>query len=117
MNEPRWKHDCTKCKFLGQTIAGGNVNDLYVCDQGMKAITLIARYSDNGPDYYSMAPSFINAADCMAELFVAKALYEESLNVPDVTASSGCVFCDIGLKPTVDGWHKTVTENVKCPLA
>lgn len=49
MTNPRYKHDCEACKFLGWDFH----YDLYYCDQGGKADTVIARYSSYGPDYYS----------------------------------------------------------------
>ena len=45
----RYKHDCDKCKPLGEY----GEADLYFCDQGGLGITVIARYSGNGPDYVS----------------------------------------------------------------
>lgn len=45
---PRYKHDCTKCAFLGQF----EKDDLYFCPQGGLP-TLIARYGA-GPNYRSM---------------------------------------------------------------
>jgi len=44
----RYKHDCEKCKPLGQFLE----DDLYYCDQGGRP-TVIARYGDDGPDYVS----------------------------------------------------------------
>ena len=48
MANKHWKHDCDRCRFLGSTIGGGRMTDLYVCGE-----TLIARYGSDGPEYYS----------------------------------------------------------------
>ena len=47
--EPRYTHSCSKCTFLGQY----NEYDLYHCIQVGGMPTVIARYSDDGPDYMS----------------------------------------------------------------
>lgn len=47
--EPRYSHDCAGCVFLGISEEA----DLYYCDQGDSLKTIIARYSDEGPDYIS----------------------------------------------------------------
>lgn len=46
--EPRYEHDCEVCVFLGCLLD----MDIYVCPQGTMP-TLVARYSDFGPDYQS----------------------------------------------------------------
>lgn len=45
---PRYKHDCPQCKFLGHF----NQFDLYFCEQ-LCGPTVIARKSDDPPDYTS----------------------------------------------------------------
>ena len=50
MDEPRYKHDCESCVFLGQRDA----HDLYFCD--CVHPTVLARYSDRGEDYTSGLP-------------------------------------------------------------
>lgn len=62
---PKYQHDCTKCKYLGRTIGNGKIVDLYVHND-----TLIARYGDDGPDYYSGLVGYISP-NGHAELFVA----------------------------------------------
>ena len=48
MENPQYQHDCDTCTFLGQY----KNYDLYFCPQrGLP--TVIARWSDNGPDYTS----------------------------------------------------------------
>ncbi len=32
----------------------------------------------------------------------------------EVTPSCGCVFCDIGLKPDADGWHRAKDYESAC---
>lgn len=52
--QPLYDHDCTSCVFLG-TYNG--YADLYWCMQGTKnRPTLIARFSDDPPDYLSGIP-------------------------------------------------------------
>lgn len=45
----RHKHDCSNCKPLGEF----KEYDLYFCEQGVMMPTVIARFGDNGPDYFS----------------------------------------------------------------
>jgi hypothetical protein len=47
--KPAFTHDCDCCKFLGTY----KKHDLYFCAQDHIFPTLIARYSDDGPDYMS----------------------------------------------------------------
>lgn len=52
MVKPIYKHDCRSCVFLGRYVdCYGEKFDLYFCDTAVK--TVIARYSDDGPDYCS----------------------------------------------------------------
>lgn len=46
---PRYQHDCSACTFLGH-FAG---YDLYFCPQGGFSPTVLARFSNEGPDYTS----------------------------------------------------------------
>lgn len=48
---PRHKHDCDNCVFLGHY----KKYDLYCCPKinSKKISTVVARYGDDGPDYYS----------------------------------------------------------------
>ena len=47
--KPAFTHDCDCCKFLGTY----KKHDLYFCAQGGVLPTLIARHSNDGPDYIS----------------------------------------------------------------
>lgn len=60
---PQFKHDCDQCRFLGTF----NDHDLYFCSKGSGA-TVIARWSDNGPDY----TSGLHSAAFVPELSVAR---------------------------------------------
>lgn len=52
--KPKYKHDCTNCVFLGPYAENNQHYDLYVCpNDGDKISTVIARYSDDGPEYFS----------------------------------------------------------------
>lgn len=46
---PLYKHDCNECVYLGSY----KKVDLYFCNQWGELKTVIARYSDDGPDYTS----------------------------------------------------------------
>lgn len=57
-DKPRYKHDCDSCTFLGTRLN----HDLYFCGDPQgddTGISLIARYSDDGPDYKSSCLSTI----------------------------------------------------------
>lgn len=49
--KPIFEHDCPICTFLGHSDDGKK--DLYFCPQTGTLPTVIARYSDHGPDYMS----------------------------------------------------------------
>ena len=49
--KPKWKHDCDKCRFLGGMFMPHGLMDWYLC--GTTDRTILARYSDEGPDYWS----------------------------------------------------------------
>lgn len=77
---PKWKHDCDNCRFLGQTIGRHQLVDLYVCEwpQSKRPASLIARFSDDGPDYVSCAPGMPHP-EGHSELFAAQALYNRGV--------------------------------------
>lgn len=66
--KPHWKHDCEECIFLGTTIGGGQLVDLYVHGD-----TLISRRSDEGADYFS-APREVVHPTGHSELWAAHSL-------------------------------------------
>ena len=79
---PKWRHDCERCRFLGQTIGGGRLTDLYVCDRPgdidkRLSPSLIARYGDEGSHYYSIDANYAHATG-HSELFAAAKLYHDS---------------------------------------
>lgn len=53
--QPKWNHDCDRCVFLGrfQSKLFSPVDDLYFCNQFGNEQTLIARHSNELPDYHS----------------------------------------------------------------
>jgi hypothetical protein len=62
LDKPAHVHDCTGCTFLGTIDAPADREmyptgkiDLYVCGPypGERRASVIARRSDDGPDYYS----------------------------------------------------------------
>lgn len=78
---PHYTHDCKRCQFLGQTIGGGRITDLYFCDRPgdhdrKRSPTLIARYGNDGPDYYSIDANYAHATG-HAELFAAAHLWRQ----------------------------------------
>ena len=62
----KWKHNCDKCTWLGQTIGGGKLVDLYQCNS-----SLVARYG-NGPGQYYSCDQEQARPEGHAELWVAK---------------------------------------------
>lgn len=48
-NIPKYKHDCARCRFLGHH----DNADLYYCPAEISGPTVIARFSDDGPNYQS----------------------------------------------------------------
>ena len=58
--KPKFKHDCKNCQFLGTH----EEHDLYYCHGSMP--TVIARWSDYGPDY-SSGLSFVNYIPVLGE--------------------------------------------------
>jgi hypothetical protein len=52
--KPKFKHDCSGCKYLGTAKYDGKIADWYVCNEGLDlGASIIMRYSDDGPDYTS----------------------------------------------------------------
>lgn len=51
--QPKHKHDCDRCEFLGRYEYEGQTYDLYTCEQLIGGRTVIARYGDDGPEYTS----------------------------------------------------------------
>jgi hypothetical protein len=66
---PWYKHDCTNCTFLGQF----EEYDLYYCPQG-NIPTVIARFSDDGPDYTSGLNSRLPCLQAAQMLAIEKGL-------------------------------------------
>lgn len=57
MEEPKYKHDCLECNFLGRHQLAGEQDlpaeyDLYFCN-GRISPTVIARYGSEGHEYLS----------------------------------------------------------------
>ncbi len=57
---PKWRHSCPKCVYLGTMFHGNNVLDWYECNSTDSSV--IARHGDDGPEYWSM-PRFMITAD------------------------------------------------------
>lgn len=55
--KPRFKHDCDRCRFVGHLSIQdtGGTGDVYVCPSERIEPTILVRYSDDPPDYSSMA--------------------------------------------------------------
>lgn len=56
--KPNWKHDCDKCELVAITNIGGEKLDWYVHDYADETFSgawesLVVRYGDDGPEYYS----------------------------------------------------------------
>lgn len=72
---PHYIHDCKNCIFIGSTIGGGRMTDCYAHECHDRSVTLIARFSSDGPDYYSTDLTFARP-DGHSELWAARALYK-----------------------------------------
>ena len=55
--KPTWRHDCDACRFLGAIHRSTGTVDWYRCEGRDKSI--VARRSDDGPDYWSMPESMV----------------------------------------------------------
>lgn len=54
MESPQYKHDCSRCIFLGHaTASNGDAYDLYFCDQLIGGATVISRWGNEGHEYRS----------------------------------------------------------------
>lgn len=53
-SKPYHQHDCSKCKYLGSMYMDRPM-DWYVCGND----SILARFSDEGRDYWSMMPSMV----------------------------------------------------------
>lgn len=49
-----WTHDCNNCRYLASS-TGNGMFDWYECND-----TAVARYGDDGPEYWSMPIGMIN---------------------------------------------------------
>ena len=72
-DKTQYTHDCTACTFLGQTIGGGHITDLYA-HQNKDHVTLIARYGDEGHEYLSTWLQYARPSG-HSELWAARELY------------------------------------------
>ena len=54
----KWIHDCGSCKYKGSMHSDRGVFDWYVCND-----SVIARYGDDGPEYWSMPTDMVNNDD------------------------------------------------------
>lgn len=52
-NKPRFEHDCNACKFYGQARYQNNNVDVYLCQTRENVRTIICRYGNDGPEYFS----------------------------------------------------------------
>lgn len=62
---PRYTHDCNKCRFITAIFGDDGVEDWYVCDGFDRSV--IARRSNDGPDYWSMPTSMVNPGRVASE--------------------------------------------------
>ena len=52
-SSPKYKHDCTNCRFLDSVYAGNNTDvDLYICYK-LNSIDIVLRYSNEPSEYSS----------------------------------------------------------------
>jgi len=55
--KPKWKHDCTKCRYLGSMSMSRGFADWYECEGTDRSV--VARFSEDGPDYWSMPKDMV----------------------------------------------------------
>ena len=68
--KPLYAHDCLACRFIGQTIGGQKIHDLYI-HSGPSEDTVVARYGNEGPEYISRPIQDVRPQG-HAELWAAK---------------------------------------------
>lgn len=54
--QPKWKHDCDKCKYIATVFNGTDTLDWYTCGQGGLGKTVLARYDDEDRSHYWSMP-------------------------------------------------------------
>ena len=87
-DEPQYKHDCDKCKFLGLYYQSPKRRyDLYICVHGNNS-SIIARFSADGPDYWSADLSLAIRLSCderheFARIAIKRAV-QEKLITPEM---------------------------------
>lgn len=72
--EPKFKHDCTRCKFLGHGTYLGTPVDWYVCQGRIR--TVIARYGNDGKEYSSAG-----IGECVKPTMVEMAALAQGLDL------------------------------------
>ena len=58
--QPKWLHDCKRCRYIGSMHSANGLLDWYKCNNEM-----VARYGDDGPDYWSLLISLVNDDKCL----------------------------------------------------
>ena len=63
IGSPAHQHDCAECVFMFSDVDDeGKPLDLYVCPkQLVGGLTVVCRFSSDGPDYYSGGPDYLDA--------------------------------------------------------
>ena len=85
---PQYEHDCDRCKFLGLYYDTPKKRyDLYICIYGNNA-TIIARFSNDGSDYWSADLSIAIRMSCdgnheFARIAIKRAI-QEKLITPEM---------------------------------
>jgi hypothetical protein len=64
---PKWKHDCDKCKYLGTTYMNAKVMDWYTCGTAPQQ-SVIARQGNDGPEYWSVPTEVLGYGDTVRTL-------------------------------------------------
>ena len=79
-NQPKFTHDCDRCKFLGHE----GDHDHYLCDDGITP-TLVARRSSEGPDYASCPVDLVRNHHEDHPLRTSHRLWAASLGIEEVS--------------------------------
>jgi hypothetical protein len=77
MCKPTYTHDCEECKSLGTVHVKDETYDLYVCTKfSAERPSLIARYGNEGHEYYSNTVGAVSPEFSAAAIRIAKIAYE-----------------------------------------
>jgi hypothetical protein len=60
---PQYQHDCSRCKFIRPLTVSNKYYDVYRCPSLLHTSSWIARYGDEGGEYWSMPWDVLKGVD------------------------------------------------------